>query len=325
MWPPQPLFCACSGCGDLNGKAGGLRLGKRASRHNRFEVARARPSGHLSTWSSLYANLSARCSRGRRTEAKAACHRSHQVRLDSRGHATAAHAMSLHALPCHSGSSRTRPARRSLLLPEARRADVVPAQLDAEHLLHGREHLLVGRGGAALEVGDDGLRGVAARGEVLLRQLEPVALSLARDDLADVGADGLGLDNVLAAVDLGQVLPLDAGSRGLSTARQHREDIAHYRQRPTALPAPNFFSVPMTAPCRCAALSALLPRTTVSRCAAPPPVLLPILVTVSQSSMAAGRWRWRSGEGELSILRAWSRVRGEMDTVTARTELTLRI
>ena len=51
----------------------------------------------------------------------------------------------------------------------------------------------------------------------------------------------------------------------------------------TELPAPNFFSVPMTAPVRWAALRALLPRTTVSR-AAPPRVLLPILVTESQSS-----------------------------------------
>ncbi len=54
----------------------------------------------------------------------------------------------------------------------------------------------------------------------------------------------------------------------------------------TWLPAWNFFSVPTTTPDRCAALSALLPRTTVSRCEAPPRVRLPILVTSSQSRLA---------------------------------------
>jgi hypothetical protein len=53
------------------------------------------------------------------------------------------------------------------------------------------------------------------------------------------------------------------------------------------LPAPNFFSVPMTVPLLWAALSADLPLTTVSRAAPPPRVLLPIFVTVSQSSMVA--------------------------------------
>jgi len=53
----------------------------------------------------------------------------------------------------------------------------------------------------------------------------------------------------------------------------------------TELPAPNFFSVPMTVPLLWAALSADLPLTTVSRAAPPPRVLLPIFVTVSQSSM----------------------------------------
>ena len=53
----------------------------------------------------------------------------------------------------------------------------------------------------------------------------------------------------------------------------------------TTLPVVNFFSVPTTAPERCAAFKAAAPRTTVSRCDAPAPrVRLPILVTVSQSS-----------------------------------------
>lgn len=52
----------------------------------------------------------------------------------------------------------------------------------------------------------------------------------------------------------------------------------------TGFPAANFFSVPMMVPLRWAALRAALPRTTVSRCDGPPLTLLPILVTVSQSS-----------------------------------------
>jgi hypothetical protein len=55
----------------------------------------------------------------------------------------------------------------------------------------------------------------------------------------------------------------------------------------TEFPAPNFFSVPMTVPLLWAALRADLPLTTVSRAAPPPRVLLPIFVTVSQSSMVA--------------------------------------
>ena len=65
----------------------------------------------------------------------------------------------------------------------------------------------------------------------------------------------------------------------------------------TELPAVNFFSVPTTAPLRWAALSALLPRTTFSRDAPPPRVLLPIFVTVSQSSMVNGVWWFRIDRG----------------------------
>lgn len=46
----------------------------------------------------------------------------------------------------------------------------------------------------------------------------------------------------------------------------------------------NFFSVARDPPDRFAAFNAALPRTTVSRCEAPPRALLPILVTESHSS-----------------------------------------
>lgn len=53
----------------------------------------------------------------------------------------------------------------------------------------------------------------------------------------------------------------------------------------TALPMAYFFSLPMTAPLRMAALRALFPLTTVSRSPTPPRTDLPILVTWSQSAI----------------------------------------
>lgn len=52
----------------------------------------------------------------------------------------------------------------------------------------------------------------------------------------------------------------------------------------TVLPVAYFFSVATMVPALWAWFNAPLPRTTVSRCEDPPPVLLPIFVTVSQSS-----------------------------------------
>jgi len=98
------------------------------------------------------------------------------------------------------------------LLLEPRLADVGPAQLDVEHPLHRRQHLLVGRRGAALKVGDDGGRRVALCGELALRQglwLEPGARL--HDGVADVLADRLGLDDVVRPVDFCEALSLDAG------------------------------------------------------------------------------------------------------------------
>lgn len=69
---------------------------------------------------------------------------------------------------------------------------------------------------------------------------------------------------------------------------------------------PNFFSVAISAPCRRAAFSADSPRMTLSFAVAPPGprALLPILVTVSQSSMMivgviVVGWREGGGWGRL--------------------------
>lgn len=65
---------------------------------------------------------------------------------------------------------------------------------------------MVGGGCAALKVGDDGLGGVALGGEVLLGHLGLDLLPCLGDDVADVLADCVGLDDVVGSVDLGQAL-----------------------------------------------------------------------------------------------------------------------
>ncbi|KAI6752701.1 hypothetical protein HG530_013453 [Fusarium avenaceum] len=86
---------------------------------------------------------------------------------------------------------------RSLLVGELGGANVAASQLDIEHPLHGAEHLLVGGGTASLEIGDDGLCGVALGGKVLLGHLGLDLLSGLGDDVADSLADGVGLDDVV--------------------------------------------------------------------------------------------------------------------------------
>lgn len=83
------------------------------------------------------------------------------------------------------------------LLAKLGLADAGPPELDVEDALHGGEDLLVGGGGPALKVGDDGLGGVALGGEVLLGHLGLHLLARLGDDVADLLADGVGLDDVI--------------------------------------------------------------------------------------------------------------------------------
>ena len=94
-------------------------------------------------------------------------------------------------------------------------ADARAAQFDVEHTFHGGEDLLVGGGGAALEVGDDGGGRVALGGEVLLGHLGLHLLPRLADDVADFLADRVGLDNVVGAVYLCEALALLAAGLGL--------------------------------------------------------------------------------------------------------------
>jgi hypothetical protein len=103
-----------------------------------------------------------------------------------------------------------------LLLP-----DVRAPQLDVQHSFHGAQHLLVGSGGAALKVLHDGDCGVALGGQVLLREFEALLVPSTFDGLADLDADGLGLDDVVASVDFGQVLAFDSAcTTGLNRSEE---------------------------------------------------------------------------------------------------------
>lgn len=93
-----------------------------------------------------------------------------------------------------------------LLVRELGAANVSTAELDIQNALHVAENLLVGGTGAALEVSNDGLCGVALGGEILLGHLGLHGLARLRDDVADTLADCVGLDDLVAAVDLGQSL-----------------------------------------------------------------------------------------------------------------------
>lgn len=92
------------------------------------------------------------------------------------------------------------------LLGELFFADVIAAKLDVEHPLHRRQNLLVWSGSAPLEVLDDGDGGVALGGEFLLGHLVRLLVAAPLDGIGNLSADGLGLDDVVAAVDLGQML-----------------------------------------------------------------------------------------------------------------------
>jgi hypothetical protein len=123
--------------------------------------------------------------------------------------------MRLHALLPPRFPHHHRSTTSLFLRTKPRRANVRAAQLDAQDPLHASEDLLVGRGCPALEVRDDGLRRVAFCGEVLLRHFGLHLLALLRDDGADLLADGGGLDDVVRAVNLGEMLAFDAGFGGL--------------------------------------------------------------------------------------------------------------
>jgi hypothetical protein len=99
------------------------------------------------------------------------------------------------------------------LLGELLGSNVRATQLDVEHALHRGENLLVWGGGATLEVLYNGDGGVALGGEFLLGHLVALLSSALLDGICNGVANGLGLDDIVTAVDLGQVLAV--GGAGL--------------------------------------------------------------------------------------------------------------
>lgn len=127
--------------------------------------------------------------------------------------------------------SRAHPRVNLLFLGELLCSDVRASQLDVEDTLHGTQDLLVGRSGTALEVLDDGDGGVALGGEFLLGHLVALVGTALLDGIGNLVADGLGLDNVVAAVDLGQVLALGGtGASGLNSFAQVRTGCPSFRK-----------------------------------------------------------------------------------------------
>ena len=98
-----------------------------------------------------------------------------------------------------------------LLRPKSRRSNITPPQLNAQCLLHGRENLLIRCRRPPLEIRHNALCGVAFGRQILLRHLRLHLLALVRDDTADLLADRVGLDDIIASVDLGEMLAFDTG------------------------------------------------------------------------------------------------------------------
>ena len=104
---------------------------------------------------------------------------------------------------------------RLLLWSESWSTNVGTSELDTENALHVGKDLLVWSGGSVLELSDNGWSGVALGGQVLLGHLWLHLLALGGDGAADDLADGSWLDDIIRAVDLGQVLTLNTRLGGL--------------------------------------------------------------------------------------------------------------
>lgn len=121
------------------------------------------------------------------------------------------------AAPQFVSSNLVHPDERSSLLlwSKSWSTNVGTSQLDSENALHIGEHLLVWSGGTVLELLNNGGGGVAFGCQVLLGHLWLHLLTLGRDGVTNHLADGVWLDDIVGAVDLGQVLSLNTWLRGL--------------------------------------------------------------------------------------------------------------
>lgn len=104
---------------------------------------------------------------------------------------------------------------RSLLFRELWLPNLVPPQYHIEYPLHVPQQLLIRRRSPPLEVGHNIRRSVALCGQIFLRHGGAfIVLGFAarlRNGLANHGADGFGLDDVVRTIDFGQMLALLVG------------------------------------------------------------------------------------------------------------------
>jgi hypothetical protein len=103
---------------------------------------------------------------------------------------------------------------RLFLFGELLSTNVCATELNIEHTLHRAKNLLIGGGGTTLEVLDNGHGGVALGGEFLLSHLVALLSAASLDSITDGVADSLRLDDVVATVDLGQVLAFGGSGLG---------------------------------------------------------------------------------------------------------------
>lgn len=99
-----------------------------------------------------------------------------------------------------------------LLRRELRLSNALAPQLHVENSLHVRQYLLVRRRCSSLKVLHDTDRCVAFRRELLLRHLVSFFSAALLDRFADLGSDGLGLDDLVAAINFGEMLAVLGGA-----------------------------------------------------------------------------------------------------------------
>jgi hypothetical protein len=112
------------------------------------------------------------------------------------------------------------PASLLFLRTKSRCANITSPQLNTENLLHRCQNLLIRGRRSALEVRDDTLCGIAFGRQILLRHFRLHLLSLLGDGIADFLADRVGLDDVVAAVNFGEMLAFDTGFGSLREGNQ---------------------------------------------------------------------------------------------------------
>ena len=130
-----------------------------------------------------------------------------------------------------------------LLLQELDLSNLIPPQYHIEDPLHCAQQLLVRRGGTPLKVCDYRRRGIALGGQILLGHGGTlVVLRFAAgflNGVADAGAYGFRLDNLVGSVDFCEVLSFDSRFRGLVNVSVSTSfEILSPVPETTPLPAP---------------------------------------------------------------------------------------